>query len=885
MTLHFKLFPILLFAFSLTVSAATLTVGPTGTYLKPCQAFAAASSGDTILIDAAGDYHSDMCAVKPSNLLIRGINGRPRIDAMGGNALGKAIWVVQGNDVIIENVEMLNCKVPDQNGAAVRAEGSGLTLRWVYFHHNQNGLLVSHVPGDILIEFSEFAYNGYGDGQTHNIYVGRQRSLTVRFSYFHHSYVGNGVKSRAFETNLFYNRVMTEASGTGSLEIDLSNGGVATLVGNLVQQGPLSQNGAMISFPSEGGYPVNNLRMAHNTFVSQRPSSPRIFSIPAPFDPAKSNTGLVINNIFQGGPVVAPSYASPTISFQNNLEGDAWLADVLNYDFRLLLGSPAINAGVATPADLVPRWQYAHPACGTPRTTSGAIDQGAYEANAQTATASGRCALSWDELVPHLTLPAATVATSGTLAARVTVDGLAPAGGVVVSLSASDPSLASVPATVTIPAGESTVVVPVVATVGSNAVNVTLTASLQGRSSTTVLPLAAVPIAVSAVTLSSATVAPGGVVTGRVVLSAPAPAGDAVVSLTTFNPVIASVPATVTVPAGATVSPDFNIHAWTASASTPIAINAFYAGKTASTVVTVTSTAPVALESLSISPVTITGGTSITAASVTLANPAPAGGAVVTLTSSDSAVAKPPASVTVAAGSRTSGLFTISTVAVGTAVPVAIGASYGGVSKSVTITVNPAAKAVALSGFAVSATTVTGGKPLNATVTLDGPAPAGGAVVRLMSGNSSLVTPPASVTVPAGATVSPYFVITTGTGTVSAAVVVTASYGAVSKSVTVTVKPIALSGLYLSGTLISGGGGTNAKVSLDAPAPAGGALVTLTSSNSAVAKPVASVPVAAGATTSAYFAIATSQVTALTPVVITASYGGVSKAATLTVKP
>lgn len=219
----------------LTAFGETITVGPSGTFLKPCQAFAAASSGDTILIDAAGNYSGDVCAITPSNLLIRGVNGRPRIDAAGNNAKGKAIWVVQDNDVIIENVEMLNCKVPDLNGAAVRAEGINLTLRWVYFHHNENGLLTGAFPGDILIEFSEFSYNGHGDGYSHNIYVGHQRSFTLRFSYIHHSVVGHSVKSRADETNLLYNRIMTEQSGTGSLEIDLPNGGKGTVVGNLVQ--------------------------------------------------------------------------------------------------------------------------------------------------------------------------------------------------------------------------------------------------------------------------------------------------------------------------------------------------------------------------------------------------------------------------------------------------------------------------------------------------------------------------------------------------------------------------------------------------------------------------------------------------------------------------
>ena len=37
--------------------------------------------------------------------------------------MGKAIWVVVGNNVLISNVEMFGAKVPDRNGAAIRLDG------------------------------------------------------------------------------------------------------------------------------------------------------------------------------------------------------------------------------------------------------------------------------------------------------------------------------------------------------------------------------------------------------------------------------------------------------------------------------------------------------------------------------------------------------------------------------------------------------------------------------------------------------------------------------------------------------------------------------------------------------------------------------------------
>src|SRR3989449_4972791 len=98
------------------------------------------------------------------------------------------------------------------------------------------------------------------------------------------------------------------------------------------------------------------------------------------------------------------------------------------------------------------------------------------------------------------------------------------------------------------------------------------------------------------------------------------------------------------------------------------------------------------------------------------------GGAQVTL-SSDNTAATVPASVTVPVGA-TSVTFTVTTSAVTASTSATITASYSGVTRTATLTVNPAA---GLSSLALSPTTVTGGSSSTGTVTLDGPAPAGGA--------------------------------------------------------------------------------------------------------------------------------------------------------------
>src|SRR3989454_12245371 len=75
-------------------------------------------------------------------------------------------------------------------------------------------------------------------------------------------------------------------------------------------------------------------------------------------------------------------------------------------------------------------------------------------------------------------------------------------------------------------------------------------------------------------------------------------------------------------------------------------------------------------------------------------------------------------------------------------------------------------------------------------------------------------------------------------------------------------------------------------VTLSAAAPTGGAVVTLLSSNTAVANvpAIGSVTVPAGST-STTFSVTTVSVTASTSATISASFGGVTKTALLTVSP
>jgi len=116
-------------------------------------------------------------------------------------------------------------------------------------------------------------------------------------------------------------------------------------------------------------------------------------------------------------------------------------------------------------------------------------------------------------------------------------------------------------------------------------------------------------------------------------------------------------------------------------------------------------------------------------------------------------------------------------------------------------------------------------------------------------------------------------------------VTITATYNGAVKAAALTVNPaVTIAALALNPTAVTGGAASNATVTLTAPAPAGGAVVALTSNNINAATVPVSVTVAAGATT-ATFAVTSRAVTAVTPVTITATYNAAVKAASLMVNP
>ena len=252
--------------------------------------------------------------------------------------------------------------MPDGNGAGIRYQGGNLTLNNCYVHDNQEGLLSGSTggAGSITIENSEFANNGTGDGLTHNIYVGDIGSLTIDDSYIHGAVVGHEVKSRAQQTTITNSRIQDGPTGTASYSIDLPNGGNALIQGNTIEQGPASQNPAIIAYGEEGGvYANSSLTVTGNTILNDlsSPSASAVLN-------ATTAPVTVTGNAIYGLPASQIVSGTATVSGNTTLSTEPALVTTSPFAATLAAATPVATQPVAaTPV-------ATQPAVATPAATT-----------------------------------------------------------------------------------------------------------------------------------------------------------------------------------------------------------------------------------------------------------------------------------------------------------------------------------------------------------------------------------------------------------------------------------------------------------------------------------------------------------------------------------
>ena len=495
--------------------------------------------------------------------------------------------------------------------------------------------------------------------------------------------------------------------------------------------------------------------------------------------------------------------------------------------------------------------------------TTGVPSKATATIKAQATNAIVSASLTINPAIPlSLAVSPTTVIGGNPVTGTITLTGAAQSGGLLVNLRSSTPA-AIVLASVTVPAGATSANF----TINTNGVASVVNAIIYASASTVNLqtPLTINPAVPMSITFNPASVTGGTSSTGTVTLNGAAPSAGVVVNMTSSSPNVI-VPTSVALQNGMT-STTFVVNTKPIDISTPVTVTGTAGGTSVSGTLTVN---PAAVSSVVLSPTSVQGGSPTTGTVTLNANAGPSG-VTVTLSSNTSS-AVPPATVQVPAGTNST-TFTVNTLAVQAQTSATITAVANGGSASTTLTIN----GDNLTGLSLNPTTVVGGNNCVGTVTLSGPAPAGGTVVSLGI-TAGPATVPNTVTVPAGSSSATFNIATTPVNASSTSTV-TATLGTTNQTATLTVAPMALTGLSLNPTSVAGGNSSTGTVTLNGPAPSSGVSIALNSSLTSAATVPATITVAAGQS-SATFTVNTFSTTKQKSATIQASFSGVNLSAT-----
>jgi hypothetical protein len=264
------LFLVIGLAASAPAPAKTLLVGADQELKMPSAAAAIARADDKIIIEP-GEYFD--CAIWHANRLT--IEGKGDGVIITDKACaGKGLFVIDGDDITVRNITFTRGRVPDGNGAGIRAEGANLRIEHSRFINNENGILANPSPkSTIFIIDSEFSRNGKCEAAcSHGIYIGEAALLRVERSRFTETKAGHDIKSRAQRTELIDNEITDGEIGTSSYLVELPNGGSLVMTNNVLQKGPNSGNPATaISIGAEGvTHRTAELTISGNKFTNDQ---------------------------------------------------------------------------------------------------------------------------------------------------------------------------------------------------------------------------------------------------------------------------------------------------------------------------------------------------------------------------------------------------------------------------------------------------------------------------------------------------------------------------------------------------------------------------------------------------------------------------------------
>jgi len=259
----------LIFLCSCAASAEQVFVDGKG-FMSLQAAKSAIKDGSRIFLKA-GIYTRGLY-IKASNIEIIGEDNVIFDDAAVD---GKAALVLAGNNVLVESIECRNIYVKDLNGACIRFEGVNLTVRDIYAHDSQSGLMTSYNDGFLKIEYSTFENLGgkaSGRGYAHAVYANVGE---FTFSYSKVLSVGkegSGLKIRSRKT-IVTNSLLASLDAKDSRLIDAANYGELIIRNSILQQGNNSSNSQLIGYgleKKEKKFAINRIEITNNLFLLDR---------------------------------------------------------------------------------------------------------------------------------------------------------------------------------------------------------------------------------------------------------------------------------------------------------------------------------------------------------------------------------------------------------------------------------------------------------------------------------------------------------------------------------------------------------------------------------------------------------------------------------------